>query len=157
MGRRRKGPADSESSRAVAVCEKNVRMTTFPDSHKDLLDQPVAALTTVDAKGYPQTTLIWFVYDEGEIRISLNATRLKTKNLLRNPKVSLLIGDPTSPMRYLDVRGDAKPSPDPGLAFAHGPLKEKYDTDVSTRDKPGEERILVTLEPTNVYAVDMRS
>jgi PPOX class probable F420-dependent enzyme len=131
-------------------------MTTFPDSHKDLLDQPVAALTTIDGKGYPQTTLIWFVYDDGEIKLSLNATRRKTKNILKNPKISLLIGDPSSPMRYLDVRGDAKTAADADLAFAHGPLKDKYSADVSTRDKPGEERIVVTLEPTNVYAVDMR-
>jgi PPOX class probable F420-dependent enzyme len=134
----------------------NVGMTTFPESHKDLLEAPVAALTTVGPDGYPQSTLIWFVYDQGEVRLSLNATRLKTKNLKKNPKVSLLITDPNSPMRYLDIRGDAKPATDPGLAFAHGPLKDKYDADVSTRDKPGEERIVVTIEPTKVYAVDMR-
>src|ERR1700761_7063952 len=132
-------------------------MTTFPDSHMDLLkDGQVTALTTITPDGYPQTTLIWFVYDEGQIKLSLNATRQKTKNLIKNSKVSLLFTDPNSPMRYLDVRGDAKPSPDPELAFAHGPLQDKYDADVSTRDRPGEERIVVTIDPVKVYAVDMR-
>ena len=131
-------------------------MTTFPDTHKDLLDAPVAALTTINPEGYPQTTLVWFVHDQGVMKLSLNATRLKTKNLIRNPKVGLLIIDPASPMRYLDIRGDAKAEPDPDLAFAHGPLMDKYNADVSTRDQPGEERILVTIAPTNVYAVDMR-
>jgi PPOX class probable F420-dependent enzyme len=131
-------------------------MTTFPDSHKDLLDAKVAALSTVGPDGYPQTTLLWFVHDQGEIKLSLNATRLKTKNLRKNPKVSLLIVDPSTPMRYLEIRGDAQPAPDPNLSFAHGPLQDKYDSDVSTRDKPGEERIVVTIVPQNVYAVDLR-
>jgi PPOX class probable F420-dependent enzyme len=131
-------------------------MTTFPDSHQDLLDAPVAALTTVRPDGFPQTSLLWFVHDQGEIKLSLNATRLKTRNLLKDPKVSLLIVDPASPMRYLEVRGNAVPSADTDAAFANGPVMDKYNTDVSTRDNPGEERIVVTIEPTNVYAVDLR-
>jgi PPOX class probable F420-dependent enzyme len=129
-------------------------MTTFPDSHKDLLDAPVASLATVGPDGYPQSTLIWFVHDQGELRLSLNATRLKTKNLLKNPKVSLLILDPSTPMRYLEIRGDAVAAPDQG--FGAGPVKDKYNADVSAHDGPGEERLVITIKPTNIYPVDMR-
>src|ERR1700735_1033260 len=93
-------------------------MTTFPDSHQDFLDMPVASLTTIGADGFPQSTLVWFLHDDGEIKISLNATRLKTKNLLKRPQVSVLIPDYNDQMRYLEVRGTATSEPDPGKAFA---------------------------------------
>ncbi len=134
----------------------NVGMTTLLDSHKELLDAPVASLTTIGGSGYPQSTLTWFVYNDGKLELSLSDARQKTKNLIKNPKVSLLILDPDSPMRYLEIRGDATAVTDTGLAFAHGPLKDKYAADVTGHDGPGDVRMLVTIEPTNVYAVDMR-
>lgn len=132
-------------------------MTTFPESHKDLLDAPVASLTTIGTNGYPQSTLTWFVHNDGKLQLSLNSARLKTKNLIKNPKVSLLILDPSTPMRYLEIRGDATTATDAGLAFAQGPVKDKYDADVSSYDGGVGERIVVTIDPTNVYPVDMRA
>jgi hypothetical protein len=129
-------------------------MTAFPESHKDLLDAPVAALTTIGSKGYPQSTLIWFLHDGGELRTSLSANRLKTKNLMEDPKVSLLIPDYGNPMRYLEVRGNAVMTPDEDFAFANK-LGAKYGADISTFDPPGTTRMQMTIEPTNVYAVDM--
>src|SRR6202451_3128908 len=105
-------------------------MTTFPDSHKDFLDMPVASLTTIGADGFPQSTLTWFLHDEGELKLSLNATRLKTKNLLKRPQVSLLILDFSDPMRYLEVRGTAKTEPDPDKSFAQK-VGAKYDADLA--------------------------
>jgi PPOX class probable F420-dependent enzyme len=130
-------------------------MTTFPDSHQDFLDMPVASLTTIGADGFPQSTLVWFLHDDGEIKISLNATRLKTKNLLKRPQVSVLIPDLNNQMRYLEVRGTAKAEPDPGKEFATNKVGAKYGADPATFDGPGEERIIVTIEPSNVYPVDM--
>jgi PPOX class probable F420-dependent enzyme len=129
-------------------------MTTFPDSHKDFLDMPVASLTTIGADGFPQSTLIWFLHDDGELKLSLNATRLKTKNLLKRPQVSLLIPDLNDPMRYLEVRGIAAAEPDPGKAFA-SKLGEKYGADPGNWDGPGEDRLIVTIEPNNIYPVNV--
>jgi PPOX class probable F420-dependent enzyme len=129
-------------------------MTTFPDSHSEFLDFPVASLTTIGADEFPQSTLIWFLHDEGELKLSLNKARLKTKNLLKRPQVSLLIIDFADPMRYLEVRGTAKAAPDPDKGFAQK-VGAKYGADLAAWDAPGEERIVVTIEPKNVYAVDM--
>ena len=126
-------------------------MTTFPDSHKDLLDAPVAQLATIGRDGYPQVTSTWFVFDDGQIKLSLNASRVKTKNLKRDPKVGLLIPDPQNPYRYLSVRADAVISPDPGEALA-AKVNAKYDANVQDNDRPGDERIAVTLKPVGVYA-----
>jgi PPOX class probable F420-dependent enzyme len=126
-------------------------MTTIPDSHKDLLDAPVAELATIGADGYPQVTSTWFIADGGEIKLSLNASRVKTKNLAKNSKVSLLIPDPQNPYRYVAIRGDAVISEDPDEALATK-VNAKYDATVQDNDKPGEKRVAVTLTPVGVFA-----
>lgn len=131
-------------------------MTTFPDSHRDLLDGQVATLATIGSDGLPQQTEVWFLYDDGELRLSLNTARLKTRNLSRRPQCSLLLLDLQNPYRYLVVRGNAKLEPDDDYLFA-GLVGAKYDSDLSVHDQPGESRVVVTIEPSNVFAVDMGS
>jgi PPOX class probable F420-dependent enzyme len=130
-------------------------MTDFPDSHRDLLDSEVATLATIDPRGFPQLTEVWFLFD-GEVRISLNTARLKTRNLQARPECSMLILDLADPYRYLEIRGRARIEPDDDYAFA-GKVGAKYGgTDLRTRDRPGESRVVVTIEPVNVWPVNMR-
>jgi PPOX class probable F420-dependent enzyme len=130
-------------------------MTTFPDSHRDLLDAQVASLTTIGADGFPQTTAVWFLYDEDKLKLSLNTARLKTRNLLKRPKVSLMILDPKNPYRYLEVRGTVSATPDSGYAFAKKVGAKYGGADLSEHDGPDDARLEIVLEPTNVYAVAM--
>jgi PPOX class probable F420-dependent enzyme len=129
-------------------------MTDFPDSHRDLLDGQVASLATVGRNGFPQVTEIWFLHDDGELKLSLNTSRLKTRNLTRDPKCSLFLLDLANPYRYLEVRGNAKVEPDGDYAFANK-LGAKYKADLKVHDRPGEGRVMVTIEPVNIYPVDM--
>ena len=132
-------------------------MTTIPNSHRDLLDAPVATLATIDGNGFPQQTEMWFLYDEGELKTSLNDSRLKTRNLMKRPQCSVLVLDLANPSRYLVVRGTANIEPDDDYAFAQK-LGAKYGgADVRDHDRPGEKRVVVTIEPVNVYAVDMNA
>jgi PPOX class probable F420-dependent enzyme len=130
-------------------------MTDFPESHRDLLDAQFASLATIGAGGFPQVTEIWFLHDDGELKLSLNTARLKTRNLQRDPRCSLFLLDLQVPYRYLEVRGNAKIEPDDDYAFARR-LGAKYDADLKVHDQPGERRVAITIEPTNIYAVDMR-
>ena len=129
-------------------------MTTFPDSHSDLLDAQVATLATVGGDGFPQMTELWFLYDEGDLKLSLNTARLKTRNLMKRPECSLMLLDVQNPYRYLVVRGNAEIEPDDDYAFA-SKLGAKYSADVSAHDQPGDKRVVVTIEPTKIYPVDM--
>lgn len=131
-------------------------MATFPDSHRDLLDAPVATLSTNGQGGHPQVTALWFLVDDGEIKLSLNDSRQKVKNLLRDPRCTLFILDPATDYRYLEVRADARIEPDPDYGFADK-LGKKYDgADLRVHDKPGQSRVVVTLEPVRINAIDMR-
>ena len=131
-------------------------MTSFPDSHHDLLEAELATLATVGGNGIPQQTVVWFLYDGGELKISLNSSRLKTKNLIKRPQCSLLVLDPAIAQRYLEVRGTAALEPDDDYAFARKVGAKYGGADLSAHDGPGDSRLVVTIQPSNVYAVDMR-
>jgi len=129
-------------------------VTAFPESHADLLDAPFATLATIDPQGLPQLTEVWFLHDAGELKLWLNTSRAKTSNLRERPECSLLVLDLENPRRYLEVRGRARIEPDPDYAYA-AKLGVKYGMDLSGIDGPGESRVVVTIEPEKVYAVDM--
>jgi PPOX class probable F420-dependent enzyme len=129
-------------------------MTDFPASHHDLLSSQFASLATVGAGGFPQVTEIWFLHDDNELRLSLNDARLKTRNLAKRPQCSLFILDLANPMRYLEVRGTARIEPDDDYAFADK-VGAKYSADLREHDQPGQHRVVVTIDPVNVYAVAM--
>ena len=123
--------------------------TSIPESHQDLLQVQVATIATVGRDGFPQVTAVWFAQDDGEIKLSLNTTRQKVKNLTRRPECTLFIIDPANPYRTLEVRGRAEIAPDSDYAFA-SKVGQKYGADLRTMDKPGESRVVVTLHPTRV-------
>ena len=125
-------------------------MTTVPESHRDLLNAQVAVLATIGQDGFPQVTALWFLFDEGTIKMSLNTTRQKVKNLQAHPECSFFILDPANPYRTLEVRARAEITPDTDYTFAKK-LGAKYGgVDLSTRDRPGETRVVVSLQPIKV-------
>jgi len=130
-------------------------MATVPDSHRDLLDAPVATLATVGADGRPQLSAVWFLANDDGVRISLNTARQKTKNLSANHAATLFILDTANPARYLELRGDATVVADPDYAFADQ-IGAKYGgVDLRNMDQPGESRVVVTLDPARINAVDL--
>ncbi len=129
-------------------------MTEIPESHRDLLSAPVATLATVGPDGRPQLSEVWFLAEGDSVAISLNTSRQKTRNLMRNPACNLFILDLANPYRYLELRGDAEISPDDDYAFA-AKAGAKYGADVRDHDGPGESRVVVRIRPARVNAVNM--
>ena len=70
------------------------------------------------------------------------------------PACSLFLLDLANPYRYLELRGDAEISPDPDYALA-ARLGAKYQSDVREHDQPGDTRVVVTIRPVRVNAVNM--
>jgi PPOX class probable F420-dependent enzyme len=126
----------------------------IPESHRDLLEAQVLTLGTVDPSGRPQLTPVWFLTEDGLPRISANTSRKKVRNLRANPACSVYILDLANPYRYLEIRGDAVVEPDDDYAFA-GRVGAKYGADVRTFDGPGDSRVVVTVRPVRVNAIDM--
>jgi PPOX class probable F420-dependent enzyme len=121
----------------------------IPETHRDLLESRVAIMATVGPDGRPQVSALWFLAQDGAVKISLNTSRQKTKNLMRNPKVSVVLMDHANPHRYVELRGDAEVEPDSDFKF-RDLIGAKYGTDLGSRDRPGEGRVIVTIHPVRV-------
>ena len=98
---------------------------------------------------------MWFLHTDGELKLSLNTSRLKTRNLRRRPECSLFLLDLQNPYRYMDVRGRARVETDDDYAFADAVGVKYGGADLREHDAPGDGRVIVTIEPTNVFPVDM--
>ena len=129
-------------------------MKTIPESHRDLLEAPTATLATLDTDGFPQLTEVWFLYENGELKVSINTGRAKARFLGKRPECSLLLLDLQNPYRYLEVRGRARVEPDEDRSFA-AKVGAKYDADLTAYDGPEDGRLVVTIEPVKVHPVDM--
>src|SRR5437868_3294442 len=113
-------------------------MTAFPASHEYLLQTDVAMLSTVGGDGFPQVTAVWFLLDDdGEVKLSLNASRQKTKNLRRHPECTLFILDRSNPHRALEIRARAELTPDDEYAFADRFARKYGGVDLRGMDQPG--------------------
>jgi PPOX class probable F420-dependent enzyme len=99
---------------------------------------------------------VWFLYEDGELKISLSTARVKTKHLLARPQCSVFLLDLANPYRYMDVRGRAHIEPDDDYSFADR-VGAKYNSDLRQHDGPGDRRVAVTIEPLSIFAVDMSS
>jgi PPOX class probable F420-dependent enzyme len=129
-------------------------MPSIPDSHRDLLESSTAVMATIGPDGRPQLSAVWFLAEGETVRVSLNTTRQKVRNLRSNKAVNLFILDLANPQRYLELRGDAQIDDDASYAFAQQ-IGDKYHADLRAYDPPGSSRVVVTIVPTRVNAVDL--
>ncbi len=128
--------------------------TAIPESHRDLLGAATAVLGTIGPDGRPQLSAVWFLAEGDTVRISLHTSRQKTRNLQANPAVNLFIHDPAAPTRYLEIRGDAVLTEDADYSFASR-VGEKYHANLRDFDGPSGRRVIVTIQPTRVNAIDL--
>ena len=130
--------------------------TIIPDTHKDLVEKPYYAIvTTVMPDGQPQSTVVWADYDGKNIRFNTARGRQKDKNLLDNPKVTLVIIDPTNGFHWLELRGIAHVTEEGGRdhieSLSHKYTGQKYYGGFNTYSTPETEtRLLVTIEETKL-------
>ena len=70
-----------------------------------------ATLATIKKDGRPQLSVISYAYDAAEqvIRVSITDDRAKTRNMRRDPRVSLMVHP--EPYKYAVYEGDAELSP----------------------------------------------
>lgn len=80
----------------------------FPQEYADLLLDDTRAylfLATLMPDGGPQVTPVWFDTDGKHILVNSAKGRVKDRNMRARPKVAVVIQDPATPYRYLQIRG----------------------------------------------------
>jgi PPOX class probable F420-dependent enzyme len=80
-----------------------------PDSHVVLLTAPIiGVLTTLMPDGQPHSCLVWVDFDGECARVNTTVQRQSGRNLVADPRMSLLVVDPEDTGRYIQIRGDAE-------------------------------------------------
>jgi PPOX class probable F420-dependent enzyme len=103
-----------------------------------------AVLATVNADGSPQTSVVWVGRDGGELLFSTVEGRVKHRNMLRDPRVSVTVIDSTDAESYVELRGRVSMTPDVGRRV-DTQLSWKYDGKDPGADKPGAVRVVVRM------------
>ena len=141
------------------------RTDEIPASHADLVECPrVAALTTLMADGYPQTTVVWCDFDGECVRVSTMRGFAKERNMRRDPRVTLLCYDPREPLRYLELRGTVVSMSEEGgiehldaiaSKYAGRPIRYFGDA-IPAHFADTEHPVVCRIRPDHVTAMDAR-
>jgi len=119
-----------------------------------LLDRPeFAVLTTVEADGSAQSSVMWAGRDGDEIVMATKASRRKVRNIRRDPRVTVLLYDRAKPTRYVEIRGAA--TVDDSAAGARAlvnVLASRYTGAEHQVDDPAQEaeRVVLRIRPVRV-------
>ena len=128
-------------------------MKAIPDSHKDLLDDVTRApayLATIMPDGTPQLTPVWFNVEGDRIVLNSARGRVKDRNMRLRPQVALVIQDPGSDARYIQVRGRVTEITEAGALEHMDALNLKYRNRHWTPVE-GQVRVIYKITATSVF------
>jgi PPOX class probable F420-dependent enzyme len=91
-----------------------------------LTEEPVIWLTTVRSNGQPQTSPVWFLFEDGEFLIYSLAGTARTANLADNPRVSLNLDGNGLGGNIVTIEGIARIDPDAPPSCDVVPYQQKY-------------------------------
>jgi PPOX class probable F420-dependent enzyme len=114
----------------------------------------LAVLTTVNADGSPQASVIFVKPDGDDLLFSTIKGRRKTDNMRRDPRVSLLVHSlpgAAGEFTYAVIAGPVELADDPGASF-HQVMYDLHMGGAPAPVEPGAERLIVRLRPHRVYA-----
>ena len=124
-------------------------MSIVPQDREDILTKrSFAHIATIGPNGEPHSSPVWIDWDGQYLKFSQTTSRQKVRNLKRDPRIAVSVHDPDQPYRYLEVRGKvARIEDDPDKAFINKMAKKYIDEDVYPWSQPGEQRVVVYVEP----------
>jgi PPOX class probable F420-dependent enzyme len=126
-------------------------------------DHHQAILTTIRSNGRPQqSNVMYHVFDDGLIRISITAERAKYRNLTREPWAALHISRQDF-FAYVVLEGDAELSPvatrpddataDELVEYYRALSGEHEDWDAYRHAMVADHRVMVRLAPNRAYGM----
>jgi PPOX class probable F420-dependent enzyme len=141
----------------VAGADVTRAAATIPDGHRDLFERPICGvLTTMGRDGRPQSSLVWADLDGECPRVNTTLERQKGRNLLADPRCSLLVVDPDDTSRFVQVRGDAELVRDGAIEHLDA-LTRRYTTHPAfygfvypLERRAAETRVIVRIHPRRV-------
>ena len=124
---------------------------TDPSIAKLFEGKNFAFIATLMKDGSPQVTPTWVDIDKNNNTILVNTAkgRIKHRNISRDPRIAVSVIDFSNPYDTVTVRGKVVEQLKGKEADEHiDKLAKKYlDKDKYPRRRPGEERVLLRIEP----------
>jgi PPOX class probable F420-dependent enzyme len=127
-------------------------MAEIPAAAQHLLGgHNFAHVATVMEDGSPQVSPVWIDFEDGLVIFNTAEGRLKPKNLRRDPRVAISVTNPENPYESLLIRGRAVELTHEGADEHIDALAKRYmGVDEYPLRQPGEERVIVKVEPERV-------
>ncbi|MDX6356486.1 MAG: hypothetical protein QOF98_3389 [Streptomyces sp.] len=120
------------------------------DAARALLDSnSFPTVATIQPDGRPQLSVIWAKTDGDDVLFSTKEGRQKHRNLVRDPRVTLLVTEPDNAYRYLEIRGTATLDTKGGDELINE-LSLKYHDVPYTNDQPGDVRVVVRISADRI-------
>lgn len=116
----------------------------LPQSVKKIMqDKAYGHVTTFNAEGKPQVTMVWADVDGDEVMFNTTEGRLKEKNLRRDPRIIISVQDRNEPQSYMVFHGKASVT-DAGADDHIDKLAKRFlGADKYPFRRPGEKRVIV--------------
>jgi PPOX class probable F420-dependent enzyme len=122
-------------------------MTTLNDSARDVIDGAhVAMLATSNRDGRPQSSVIFIKRDGDTVLFSTIKGRLKTRNMARDPRVSLVVVEKNNAGRYVEIRGTVDITDDPNKTLLYD-MYDRYMGGATPPPEPDAHRLIVRITP----------
>ena len=128
-------------------------MIPIPDVVRSKLEEPSFwQFVTINADGSPTATPVWVDVDDEHVFVNTAVGRLKERNVRRDPRVALALADRDDPYLWIEIRGRVVESVQGQIADdSIDRLSRKYlGLERYASRKPGEQRILLRIEPTAI-------
>lgn len=125
---------------------------TLPDEVRSWLDSTIfATVATINPDGQPQLSVVWVKHDGDDVLFSTTTNRRKYRNLVRDPRVTVLVSPPEAPYKYAEVQGTVTLEDEGSMALidefaAKYRGWDRYPADDGTDNV----RITVRVTPTKV-------
>ena len=141
-------------------------MSRLEDPRNLLEHDLVLHLVTLRRDGTPRITPLWFIHEDGALRMTSVAGKPHLRDLARDPRCAIVISDEIEPApdgerRYARVRasGSAETGADDAghwtrritLKYMSGPTGERL-----AERRARDERVVITLRPGRISATASR-
>lgn len=119
-----------------------------------------ATIATVRADGRPHAVPVWYVLDGDDIVLVIKDTTVKGRNLLRDPRVTVVVDDDDPPYAFVSIDGTAEFGRDPEEVrrFA-GEIGRRYLNDEDAAAGFAEwavssDMVVARIRPAHIVALD---
>ncbi len=114
-----------------------------------------AVVSTVFPSGQLQSHVIWVGVKDGQVVLNTETHRAKHQNVVKDPRITVLIRDESNPYRYAEVRGEVTRTTTGPEAREHiDEIARKFTGEDYPPDNIKSERVILWVTPHRQTIVD---